>query len=190
MSKLQLYPAADVTDLEWPVDDRSLNLDSPALDFFTDFRKVKPLVMDNVSLTALEARNFMQHAHVRLKIVLDRDDHFVGVLSADDLSDDHLLQKSSKSIHRDELLLDEFIIPKKDLACLHYSDIENQPISSVVDVLKDNGLRHCLVVDDQSNKICGLFSASDISRKLKLAIDISKPLSFFEVFNVVKEHHM
>jgi hypothetical protein len=55
----------------------------------------------------------------------------------------------------------------------------------VIHHLKDSGQQHCLVVDKQANKIRGIFSASDISRKLKLPINVQDKSNFYKVFTAI-----
>jgi CBS-domain-containing membrane protein len=73
--------------------------------------------------------------------------------------------------------------PKKNLSTLDYNELSRATIGDVIIALKDSGQQHCLVVDKDSNKIRGIFSASDISRKLHLSIDIQEKSSFYKVFS-------
>ena len=71
---------------------------------------------------------------------------------------------------------------KNDLSALDYNQLANATIGDVISALKNSGQQHCLVVDKESNKIRGIFSASDISRMLQLPIDIQEKSSFYKVF--------
>ena len=183
MKKLNLYPTTDVDDLAWPEEAVGLTLDSPALQFFTDFTVVKPLVID-ASVSAVEVKQLMQKTHVRLKFVLNDSGRFVGIISADDLIDRKLVQKVSEGDRREEIELTDLMTHKRDLKALDYQEVSIATISDIIDKLKDSGAQHCLVVDRDEHKIRGIFSASDISRKLHLAIDIQDKSSFYKVFSV------
>jgi CBS-domain-containing membrane protein len=74
---------------------------------------------------------------------------------------------------------------KRDLMALDLNEVETSSIGDVVNLLKDNSQQHCLVVDDKTHQIRGIFSASDISRKLHLPINIQEQSSFYRVFAAV-----
>ena len=182
MKALNLYSTTEVDDLAWPDEMEGLTTESPALHFFTDFKKVKPLVIES-TVSAVEVKRLMQKAHVRLKFVLNESGHFVGIISADDLIDRKIVQKVSEGLKRDDIALTELMTPKRDLKALDYQEVAKASISEVISKLKDSGDQHCLVVDCDNHKIRGIFSASDISRKLHLPIDIHDKSSFYKVFS-------
>lgn len=183
MNALNLYPTTDVDDLAWPEEMEGLTMESPALNFFTDFKEVMPLVVES-TVPAIEAKRLMQKTHVRLKFVLNDSGQFVGIISADDLIDRIIMQKVSEGMRRDEIELSDFMTPRRDLKALDYQEVVKASISEVVSKLKDSGHQHCLVVDRDKHKIRGIFSASDISRKLHLPINIQDKSSFYKVFSV------
>lgn len=183
MSTLNLYPTTEVDDLAWPEEMEGLTMESPALNFFTDFKEVMPLVVES-TVPAIEAKRLMRKTHVRLKFVLNDSGQFVGIISADDLIDRIIMQKVSEGMKRGEIELSDFMTPKRDLKALDYQEVVKASISEVVCKLKSSGEQHCLVVDRDNHKIKGIFSASDISRKLHLPIDIQDKSSFYKVFSV------
>ena len=182
MKRLNLYPITEVDNLAWPEEMAGLTMASPALRFFTDFTKVKPLVIDS-TLSAVEVKRLMQQTHVRLKFVLNDAGQFIGIVSLDDLIDRKIVQKVSEGNRRDDIALTELMTPKTDLKALDYQEVSKASILEVVRTLKDSGEQHCLVVDLNDHKIRGIFSASDISRKLHLPIDIQDKSSFYKVFS-------
>lgn len=182
MKTLKLYPTTDVFDLARPEETMGLTLDSSALNFFTDFKKVRPLVIES-SLSGVEVKSLMKKAHVRLKFVLNDVGQFIGVISADELMDRKIVQRVSEGNKREDVPLTDLMTPKRDLWALDYSQVAKATISEVIETLKDNGQQHCLVIDRVSYKIRGIFSASDISRKLQLPIDIQDKSSFYRVFS-------
>lgn len=183
MKKLDFYPTSDIDELAWPEENYDLSIDSPALLFFTDFQKNKPLVIDSTT-PVLKVKELMQKEHVRLKLVTDDKKHFTGVISSDDLIERKIVQKVSEGIERHEIIVSELMIPKKNLKALDWLDISKTTtsISDVITALQNNGERHCLVLDRENHKIRGIFSASDISRMLRLDIDIQEKTSFSKVF--------
>ena len=183
MRTLHFYQASNVDELAWPEQPENLSMGSPALAFFTDFLEVQPLVIES-NVSAIDVQRLMQKAHVRLKFVVDKDNRFLGIISADDLIDRKIVQKVSEGEKRNDIGVTELMRPKKALKVLDYKEVCKSTISDVITVLKNSGEQHCLVVDQSSHKVRGVFSASDISRKLHLPIDIQDRSSFYKVFNV------
>lgn len=181
MKSLNFYPTSSFDELAWPEERQDLSLKSSALYFFTDFLVSTPLVIDS-NVTALEAKKLMQKTHVRLKLVINESNEFIGIISAEDLIDRKIVQKVSEGVKRHEIALTEFLTSKKDLKALDYQEVSKASIADVISVLKNSGEQHCLVIDRETHKIRGVFSASDISRKLHLPIDIHDRSSFYKVF--------
>ncbi|GLQ31732.1 CBS domain-containing protein [Litoribrevibacter albus] len=184
MKKFKLHPVSTVDELAWPDSADITTMDTPAIEFFTDFYLVQPLVLSE-SMTAVQARETMVRSHVRLKFVIDTDDHFVGVISSDDLIERKIVQKVAEGYGRDDIPVSELMTPKRDLMALSIEDVEKATIEDVVNVLKDYHQQHCLVVDPSTHKIRGIFSSSDISRKLKLPINIQDQSDFYRVFSAI-----
>lgn len=184
MKKLNFYPTLTIEELAWPEEIKAISLATPALNFLTDFNIVKPLVIES-SISAIDVKNIMIKAHVRLKFVVNERNHFLGVISVDDLLDQKILHKISEGFKRDEISVTDMMRPKKDLMSLDINELEGSSIGDVIDALKDSGQQHCLVVDRGTNKVRGIFSASDISRMLHLPIDIQDKSSFYKVFSAI-----
>lgn len=177
MKKLDLLNLDGVSRLEQPQNHVDLTLHSSALEFMTDFTKIKPLVIES-DLTAIETRTLMTKAHVRLKIVLNSEGEFIGLVSANDLIDRKITQKVAEGEKRGEISIMDFMVPKHKLRALNYNQVKQSNISDVIDALKEYGKQHCLIVDSDANSVRGIFSVSDISRKLHLALDIQDQPSF------------
>ncbi|WP_221796271.1 CBS domain-containing protein [Oceanobacter mangrovi] len=185
MHKLKLHSVSAIDELARPSHTVHISLASPAEAFFTDFNKTEPLVIDAI-VPAIEARKMMIRTHVRLKLVVDELGQFVGVISAEQLSDQQILQEAA-STHgtRNDVLVADLMLRKKDLAAFDISEVEKSTIGDVVNFLRDVHQQHCLVLDSENHKIRGIFSASDISRKLRLPLDIQEQSSFARVFGAV-----
>jgi hypothetical protein len=95
------------------------------------------------------------------------------------------MQRVSKNTKREDIPMAEFMILKKDLKALDYDEISKATIADVILVLKELGRQHCLVVDEDTLRVRGVFSASDISRKLHFPIDIQDPTSIYRVISAV-----
>lgn len=185
MNKLTLYPVVNVDELVHPEDFQAKTLFTPALDFFTDFRDNEPLVIDS-SVSAPDARNMMLRTHVRLKLVVDDEGHFVGVITAQQLAEQRIISRAASGhSSREDVRVADLMTRKKDLLALNIHEVEKSSIGDVVRFLKDNFQQHCLVIDEDTHQIRGIFSASDISRKLRLPVNIQEQSSFSKVFSAV-----
>ncbi|PTY36492.1 histidine kinase [Saccharospirillum sp. MSK14-1] len=183
MKNMTLYPLSDINELAWPEQHESLSQNSPAVDFFTDFEAVQPRIIE-VATSALDARKVMMTTHVRLLLVVNQLNHFVGVFSADDVIERKIVQRVSEGYRRDEIGVTDLMTPKKQLTALDITEVKRATIGNVIQVLKNVHQQHCLVIDSEHNRIRGIFSASDISRKLKLYIDTDNRFDFNKVFEV------
>ncbi|MBU1293539.1 MAG: CBS domain-containing protein [Gammaproteobacteria bacterium] len=181
MKTLDFYSTTEIDELAWPEENYDLTIDSSALLFFTDFKNNKPLVVES-TIPVLTAKELMQKEHVRLKFVIDEKKHFIGVVSSDDIIERKIVQKVSEGLERAEIVVADLMTAKKNLKALDWQDISKATISDVITALKNNGERHCLVLDRENHEIRGIFSASDISRRLRLNIDIQEKTSFSKVF--------
>lgn len=184
MNRLKLHSVSFVDELAWPSDPDHLTLHSPALTFFTDFSRIEPLVIEE-SVSAVNAHKVMIKTHVRLKFVVNRDKQLLGVVSAEELSEQNIMLKVMAGANREEVSVTDLMTRKQDLLALDIRQVEKSTISDVVNFLKDNHQQHCLVVDQGCHQIRGIFSASDISRKLRLPINIHEQSSFYRVFSAV-----
>jgi len=132
---------------------------------------------------AIDTITLMKKAHVRLKLVINQHEELLGIVSADDLIERKIVQKLSKGDKREDLSITEFMTPKDKLKVLEYNDVEKSSIKEVINVLKTSGQQHCLVVDSREKLVRGLFSANDISRKLKVNVDVQDQPSFLKLAN-------
>jgi len=184
MMKLDFFDIEATDDIAKPETVGSITKDSSALEVFTDFNVYMPLMLEEGSC-AVEAEKQMQKAHVRLKLVVDKDENFVGVVSLDNLNNQEVIKRLSKGYSREELSIDEVMIPKEQLKAFDYDKSACATITNVIEALKENGQQHCLVLDRNAHKIRGIISASDIVRKLKLPVNIMTDASFLGIFNTV-----
>lgn len=183
MTKLTLHPVASVDELVYPELAPRYSLESRAIQFFTDFYHIEPLVIES-TVSALDARNTMIKTHVRLKIVVDDQGHFLGVVSAGDLTEQKIVAQANLTQSRiDEVSVTELMVRKTDLLALSIEEVIHASIGDVVSFLKDNHQQHCLVIDTTMHQIRGIFSSSDISRKLCLPINIHEQSSFSHVYS-------
>lgn len=183
MTQLTLNSTQEVHELIWPSEPEECALNSPALEIFTDFNNVRPLVIDD-DIPALELIDLMRKAHVRLKIVLGSTGDFVGIISLNDLEGPKKLTKVAEGATLSDLTAKDLMKPKCELKALEFKELEKASIGDVVDMLKQSGEQHCLVTDN--NKVRGVISASDVARKLNIDIDLSANSNFGKLFQALK----
>lgn len=184
MKNIALHDVEQVDELVWLDTYQGISLNSPALSIMTDFKKQKPLIIDADTL-ASEAEKMMLKAHVRLKIVVNQDNKLIGVVSLENLNSQEMMKKVNGGSERLDLLVSDFMLPKKDLKVINFSELENATVGDIVEVLKSNGLQHCLVVDRVAHQIRGIVSASDLARGLSIPMNLTVNPTFLDVFNAV-----
>jgi CBS domain containing-hemolysin-like protein len=181
MRHFELYDADRIDQLVHPENFQEIDADSPAMLVFTDFRVTEPLVID-ATTTAIEAERMMKRSHVRLKLVLDESELFLGMIALDDLSDSEIIKKVAGGYNREELQVSDMMRKRQDLKVFDFSELETMTVGDVLRVLQEYGHQHCLVVERHLHQIRGVISASDIARKLKMDISIQRPPKFAELY--------
>lgn len=186
MKKLALYPVEKIDELTSPEAHEDISILSSAVNIFTDFKKVIPLVIES-NASAVEVESLMQKSHVRLKLVVNHKNEFLGLISFESLHNQEILKRVAEGHQREQLKVIDFMIPKDQLKAIDYDDLSYAKIGDVIETLKSAGQQHCLVLDRQQHAIRGVLSANDIARRLKLAVDVSTPNSFAAIFDVISK---
>lgn len=184
MKSLTLYNTESIDTLVWPEEQYFVSGRTPALSILTDFRQHRPRVIES-NVKAIELENLMKRSHVKMKIVLDKNEKFVGIVSLHDLSEENILKKVNKTTHRDELLVSDFMHPRETLKCFDFQELAKATVEEVLETQKDNHQQHCLVIDRQKHEIRGLISARDVARLLRRSVDIDTHISFESLFNEI-----
>ena len=181
MKSLTLYNTEYIDELVWPNAQLSVPKNTPALNILTDFRHNLPRVI-GANVKAVDVEAMMKLAHVKMKLVVDTNNKFVGLITLSDLTEENLLKKVNKSTHRDELLVSDFMHPRESLKCFDYNELAHATVSDVLETQKNNHQQHCLVIDRQKHEIRGLISARDVARLIQRSFDIEEHLSFEALF--------
>lgn len=182
MKTLTLYKTESIDELVWPNEHKSVSANTPALSILTDFRQNLPRVIA-ANVKAIEVEAIMKRAHVKMKLVVDSNNKFVGLIGLNDLSEENILKKTNKNTHRDELLVSDFMHSKESLKCFDYKDLLDATVSDVLQTQQNNHQQHCLVIDRVRHEIRGLISARDVARLINHKVDMQKHLSFEALFN-------
>jgi CBS domain containing-hemolysin-like protein len=184
MTDLQLFNLELVDQIISPELFEKTTLSSSALTIFTDFKDHKASVIEGGTL-ATDVLNLMLKEHVRMKIVISPENDFLGIISANELSEQNIITEVSKGAARNEILVNDLMLPRHTLSAFDYDELVNAKVEHVVHALQNYGLLHCLVVDRNHHHIRGVISASDIARKLHLPIEIDLATSFSRIFEII-----
>ena len=184
---LNTVSVATIENIEQPVSDTLLNLQSPATEVFTDFSKNNPLMLEQ-STPIKEALEMMKRSHVKLKLVIDSQESFRGIVSLADLLSVKTMQASQATrLHRDDLTVADIMTRRKDLHAIRYDGLASAKVGDLLATMKSFGDQHVLVVDTDKNSIRGLISARDIARRLHIPVSINaRANSFAEVYQAIK----
>ena len=172
MKTLTYVSTKDVNNLIWPATTEDINIYSSALSVFTDFTTAGPRVIES-STRADELVQLMKKEHVRMKIVVDTDNHFIGVISLDDLSEDVFIKQIANGFKRSELMVADLMRAKEGLLALSYTSLRNSDIESLLFSQRHNLLQHLLVIDEDTKAIRGVISSNDVVRQLRLDVDVA-----------------
>lgn len=185
MQSIPLFSVSDIAHLVQPDEFHELDIASPALEIFTDFKKHMPLVIEGC-VPAKDVEVMMRKAHVKLKLVVDADNEFTGTISIEDLDEQHFMTRIATGYARHEILAQDLMTPKARILALSLDDLERASIGEVIKALQKQGQQHCLVVDRSGRQIRGLISASDVARRLHIPIHIERVPSFVDIFSSVR----
>ncbi len=186
MTVLTLKNIDDTDHLVQPDEYWDLDTDSSALSLLTDFRHHQPQIIDG-SARAVDAERFLRHSHARLKIVVDDDGEFIGVVTRDDLTQSSIICRVANGEERDHIRVFEVMTPRRDIKALSYRQLQSATVGDVIKVLRNNGQQQCLVVDDQAHFIRGIIAASDVAARLHRRFNIRREPTFAEIFSTL--HH-
>lgn len=188
MKTLTYVTTKSVNELTWPEVNHNLGLYSPALRVLTDFKETTPrLIEPNVRADVL--LDIMKKEHVRMKLVVDSKNHFLGVVSLEDLSDEAFVKQVAKGYVRNELLVIDLMRSKDELIALSYKSLCSCDIESLIYSQKNNPFQHLLVIDETTKAIRGIVSANDIVRQLELSIDVSTSTSFEKLYYTLEHDY-
>jgi DeoR family transcriptional regulator, catabolite repression regulator len=189
MHAITLFPISSVAHMVQPDEFHDLDIHSPAIEFFTDFKKHRPLTIEGSTL-AVDVEMLMRKAHVRIKLVIDADNEFIGTISTEDLSEQNFMIRIANGERLDEITVSDMMCTKQSLLALDLGQLERSSINDIIETLKRSGQQHCLVVDQSRDHIRGIISASDVARRLHVPIRIERVPTFVEIFRSIHRHAM
>ena len=184
MTVLALHSVETTDHLVSPREFFDVDLHSPALSVFTDFRKHEPVVMDGM-MRAVDAAVALRQSLPRLRLVVDRFGEFIGTVTWRELSEENLLRHVAAGTSRQDILVMDVMKHRHQIRALWYDDLCHATVRDLVDTLHGNGESHCLVVQGDTHSIRGLIAASDVERRLHVKSGSDLPRTFAEIFTAL-----
>lgn len=184
MTVLALHPVETTDHLVSPNEYFDVDLHSPALSVFTDFRKHEPVVVDGM-MRAVDAALALRQSLPRLRLVVDRSGEFIGTVTQRELSEPNLLRRVAAGTSREDLLVMDVMKHRHEHRALWYDDLAHATVRDLIDTLRSNGESHCLVVEGDTHSIRGLIAASDVERRLHVTRPTDPAPTFAEIFAAV-----
>ncbi|WP_237132876.1 CBS domain-containing protein [Pseudohongiella sp. O18] len=186
MRGITLFAVDRVAHLVQPDEFDDLTMSSPAVELFTDFRKHHPLTIEG-STPAVDAQMLMRKAHVKIILVVDSRNEFIGTLNMDDLNEERFLIMVANGERLQEITVRDMMCPKHSIPALDLEQLRKCSIDDLVTTLKRSGQPHCLVVDRTRDHIRGYISANEVARRLHIPIKIERIPTFVDIFSSVRQ---
>ena len=185
MKSFNLF-ALDAQDhLVQPEEFYDLSPSAPALRVIADFKQHKPQMID-AYLRISDAQVMMQVEDVSMKMVVDQDKEFIGILDVDHLTAENIfLKQINLGVKYDELLVKDLMYPRSQMLAIDISQLQQANVSQLVGQLKKSHQEYLLVVDKEAHHIRGIVSSRDIARRLRQPIAIEKELTFADIVTAV-----
>lgn len=170
----------------WPNVSVSEDLNLPAVRVFTDFMLHQPLVV-HPRAKAAETEQAMRREHVSFKLVVDDDEHFLGIVTLDELNGEEIMKRVADGVSRQDLVVEDFMKSKSALRSLEYDELEKASLGDVVYSLRAEGQQHCLVIDRDRQCVRGVISAREVARRVRMPLALQYQSSFLDIFKAI--HH-
>ncbi|HET9352101.1 MAG TPA: CBS domain-containing protein [Burkholderiales bacterium] len=146
-----------------------VSVESPALEVMTDLRRTTPATIRPQAPLA-GANEFMIARGVRLLLVIDDQEHVLGVISATDILGERAMRVATgRGMRRDELTVADVMIPAEQVEVIALEDAAAARVGHVLETLRRAGRQHALVADGE-HMVCGIFSLSQVARQLGVSV--------------------
>ncbi|MEE4361138.1 MAG: CBS domain-containing protein [Pseudomonadales bacterium] len=185
MKALPIYRIQRDDHLVWPDEVQEIDWDSPAEAVFTDFREHEPLVIAG-SMSAEDGARQLRQTHALLKLVVDQDGDFVGIVRPEDLSEQSILRLVACGARREDICVRDLMLPRAAVCAIDRADLHRATVGDLVKTLRHHGQAHCLVVDEGAHEIRGVISAEDLARRLHVRIRVDTPPTFAQIHQAVR----
>ena len=151
-----------------------VSLDDTAANVMTDFTIVTAYTIFPLE-TIEAARATMIHRGVRMLLVVDDQNHILGLITSSDLTSEKPMQVvQTQGIRHSDVMVKDVMTPREKLEVLCMHELEKARVGDIITTLKTHGRQHALVVEraqDRSQIIRGMFSITQISRQLGAQVE-------------------
>jgi CBS domain-containing protein len=163
---LEHHPLPTGTRVASPQPPSRLTQESPALEAMTDLQRVSAAtIAPDRSID--ECNAIMIARAIRLLFVEDSQQSIVGVITATDLLGEKPVRfMQERAVRHHEILVSDLMTPAPALEALDLQGVSHAQVGHIVATLKSAGRQHTFVTDEGGRRIRGLFSATDIARRL------------------------
>ncbi len=184
--KLATVALADIELIDRPDRDKNLDLDSPALEVFTDFTERTPLMLEQ-STPIDEAIETMRRTHSKQKLVIDAKECFRGIISMADLVSVKVTRASEATgLKRGDLTVSHVMTGRQKIHAIDLRALGSARIGDILVTMESFGDQHVLVIDSDKRSVRGIISATDIARGLHVPINISaRANSFADIYRAI-----
>ncbi len=166
--KLSLLPAG--SRVAEPQPPERVTLDDPAFAVMTDLREVSA-VTTRPEESMHDAHALMLQRRVRLLFVLDSGRVLAGVITATDLLGEKPMRfMQSRGVAHGEITVGDLMTPASMLEAMPVQDVSQMRVGHIVATLKAVRRQHLMVAEDGGKRVRGLFSASQIARRLGMEL--------------------
>jgi CBS-domain-containing membrane protein len=178
-SALEHLPLAAGAKVALPPPPPRLTLESPAIDAMTDLRKVAASTVAT-DRTIEDCNALMVARGIRLLFVEDAQARVLGVITATDLLGEKPVRfMQERGLRRYEILVSDLMTPAPALEALDLQAVSHAQVGHIVATLKQAGRQHTFVTDEGGGRICGLFSATHIARRLGIEVSTHEVAASF-----------
>jgi len=161
-------------------------LAEPALTAMTDLTRVAPVsVRTDEPIDTAHQR--MLERRVRMLFVVDHAGLVVGLLTSNDLLGEKPMQVvRERGVRHDEIRVQDVMTPADRVEALDVESVAGARVGDIVETMRAFGRQHALVVrrGDDGPRICGVFSAADLSRRLGVPV---VPMTVARTFAEIEE---
>lgn len=173
------HPLASGARVGAPPPPAPLTLESPALEAMTDLRRiVAATIAPDRGIE--ECNTAMIVRAIRLLFVADDRRDVVGVITATDLLGEKPVRfMRERGVRHHEILVSDLMTPAAALQALDLQAVSHAQVGHIVASLKAAGRQHTFVTDEDGKRICGLFSATHIARRLGTEVPTHEIASSF-----------
>lgn len=186
MKNLPVYAVDAIDYLVQPDEFDDVSPESPALMILTDFKNHRPHVVE-AYIPATEAAESMLQEKVYVKLVINKQNEFIGLVSYEDLSEQSiLLTQVAQGVAHEDVLVSDLMHARESINAINFDDLQRCTVGDIIYTLQRHGEQYFIVVDRTQHHIRGVVASSEISRRLHSPIPVEKHLSLVDLLSAVR----